>query len=1475
MEPLKKRGAMSASIETVERKPTVRKAERATANTAQSIVRYELQALRLLLTGVVVAVLAPAAYVWRNHQVVKNAGAILDRGEAFAEKEKWGDAAAAYHQYLQLQPDDPDVSVHLAEAVAETALTQAQKGRAVELHFRAVRLAPEHVDTRRRLAELLVATERYTDAEQQAKWLLARNENDLTSLRLLAVSQLRQLGTNARLSPADVAKTYLAGLEKHPGDLELSMALAELYREHPEAAPGATPMRAAEAADKIIHEMVAANTEDYKAHLLRYRYRTQNGLSGAEDDLQAAMRLAPDVPDVLLSAIYHASRTGQSQTALGYCEKLLAAAPADRRGYLVQGQTHLRLGDRQRALDAWRTGLKVVGGDDFDFNRAILGVQLEDGQTTEAERTLHTLEDNLRKHGPFLTAITRRRLLEDLEVFRAQLLLAKGDARTAVPLLKRIAAGHTQDANVELDAALREQQWTLLAQAHARLMRPDLAAEAAQEAVKANPKSTAARLFAAAACLRVGQTEAAIQHYTALMVGENPPREAVVALASLYLHRESALPEGARDWRAVEGHIEHAKTLLGQDPALQLIEAQVAFARGNSDAGAAILDTLATSPSADAKSLVSVALLYEALGKASDADRAVERLATVQDDDSQSVLLRAELLTRRREYDQAREILEQIQDQVPLNSRTAVMQRLAAFDLERGRPDLARQRLKELSKSRSNDLSLLDSVANLAYQAGDLNELESCERRLREVEGPGGTLWKYFQGLRLVATATSAADEGLATAEQLQAEIQTSRPTWPAAFLLGGKIADRRGRTEEAATNYEEAIRLGNRSITTIEFLISSLYRLQRFAEAGRYIERIGEFVAYSPLLTDMAIPGYLRSGKFDKAIEIAQIAVRSRPNDPAAHVRLGQALALNGQLSDAEAEFKRARELAPNDLRIRAGLVWFLGRAGRIDEARTEIETLTVGIHLRPEQAELALAQAYEMIADRTNAEQHYLAAAAATPDNPDLHARLGRFYLQADPHKAEKELRRVLELAPQARDARRILATLIAARGGEAEMDEALSMLRETNAAEVDGSQDRRVEASLLAIRGGDQNRKAAAAMLTELIDSNANPLPSDRLLLARIQEADGNLAAAQSQLQALVAADSPPPAYVAAYVEFLLRQSKMDEAEPWLTRLDETEPEGINRISLRAKLLQLQARDGEIEPFVEAALQARLAAAKSDAERGRTLQEMAGVYEQLGRSDQAERCLRKLRDTVPQGYLTLVRWLSDKGRQTEAIRVCQAAAQQDPSPQPAAALAQVLTIGAGKSELDPSLQSQADQLLADAIKANPGHRQLLFCVATLRYMQGRADESIALYQQILQFAPSNAATLNNLAVVLSEESGRTKEAIACIERAIAAAGPSAELLDSQALVLLNSGMAADARRLLEQLVRNWPHNARYRFHLALAAHKTGGDLQTVRDSLKVATDNGLANQYLSPRERQQLAQLEQDLNLTTSGAAAAARQ
>ncbi len=128
------------------------------------------------------------------------------------------------------------------------------------------------------------------------------------------------------------------------------------------------------------------------------------------------------------------------------------------------------------------------------------------------------------------------------------------------------------------------------------------------------------------------------------------------------------------------------------------------------------------------------------------------------------------------------------------------------------------------------------------------------------------------------------------------------------------------------------------------------------------------------------------------KAVKLLEHARERDPNDPQKMVSLGQLLPELGR--DEEAE-KLLRELVEKHPDLPLGwfeLVRFLKLKQRDEDARQVV--LAAQQKLPKDQTDLAMAQCYELLDDMTTAEQFFLKARDAKPNDLGLARALATFY-------------------------------------------------------------------------------------------------------------------------------------------------------------------------------------------------------------------------------------------------------------------------------------------------------------------------------------------------------------------------------------------------------------------------------------------------------------------------------------------------
>lgn len=375
----------------------------------------------LVGTLVVLLLLAPTVYGWYVWQTRRISRAFLDRADALEKESEFAAAADYLYRYVRLEPRDDEARGHLARVYDRSAQDLRRQRRAVDLYYYALGVAADDQQgpLRRRLTELLLGQGRYAEAETEAHKLMKANP-DSDAKRLLALALYGQSRTGAlagnRARGTTVGEVVEQALQANPHNIELATILARIYREQVSllspAQQRAVPKPAdqAQRADTLMDAMVAANPKDVSAVLARYRYRAQYHVSGAEQDLKAAVELDPQNVAIRLAAGEWAmaearrvtaqpARADLRRQALEHFQQVRDIDPSNEAGQLGAGEVYLSQGEIEQALRVWREGLRKVDKDSVGLNARLSEVLIEQGRLDEAEQSLQRLDRVLQKPG--------------------------------------------------------------------------------------------------------------------------------------------------------------------------------------------------------------------------------------------------------------------------------------------------------------------------------------------------------------------------------------------------------------------------------------------------------------------------------------------------------------------------------------------------------------------------------------------------------------------------------------------------------------------------------------------------------------------------------------------------------------------------------------------------------------------------------------------------------------------------------------------------------------------------------------------------------------------------------------------------------------------------------------------------------------------------------------------------------------------
>ena len=1392
-------------------------------------------------------------------------------------------------------------------------------GVVLEADAKTLGVAPEKKqhDLRQRLAELLIElgqsakrSQYFVMAEEEAQELRKRHPDDVQGCRSLALALYGQAG-GASLNGQSGGGALSGGRDSslvgeavahawkvNPGDVEVAVILANIYRHQPQLLgqkqQGLSNAKREESADQVMDKMVAAKPKDAEALLAHHRYQLRYHPAEAKEALAAVIKQNPNDLQIVLQAAVEARLAAESAWREGgspadvqahleqsrkHYEHALEISPSDERPYSGLADLYMREEKIDLAVKTLRAGLEKAGKDSIGLNAKLADVLLVQGQLDEADKTIAGLEQTAERIAPMQPQPTKVALKRLIDLLRGEWLASKGRYTAALSVLRRVAAGQPTTGQ-ELLQNIKAWQW--LGKVYAALGQWDGAATAYEQIVVLQPKEVAHHLQAAAAWAAADRSDAAEQHYR-VALAMDPSAPTSLALARLLFERQLRAAKAARNWDSFDKALAEAKTLRDQEKGkkpsadawrLNLLEANYLTARAE-EAGQrekANRDALALCRGAEREYPDAVALLpplaiaYEHLDKPADADRILKRVEADKDQAATACLLSAQLCLLRKHPEQARKVLTAGLATLPKQARPALRQELVQLALSEGRLDLAREQIVALPEAEPANLGLLTQLAEMAFETGKLPEAEQWEKQLHDLEGSNGIFWRYYRARRLLteASARNDAKPQLDEVSKLQAFIKAQRPAWSRSYVLEGLLAEARGKLDQAAEAYQEAIHLGERAPQVYQRLISHLLQTNQVDEAEHYLtlmqNQASSAEGYSHLKSVVAA----QRGQVDRALESARREVEQRPKDPAAQRWLGQLLLSAEKTAEAEAALKKAVELAPDDPRTLGVMFSFYLHTKRPAEARKVLQQLAKNEKLDKAQRALMLAQGYELLGDKDQANANYRAATQLDVENSAAKVQLAKYLLRtgtaADRSEAERVLQDMLDKSPDSpssasANARQLLAVILAERGGEKAWQEARNLIGQAGKNRPISNADRRVQAIILTGRGGKENLDNARQILEELVADPKKADDADRQRLANLYEAGGNVEAARQQYLKLVTRERANPADVSVYINLLLRHDLFDEAEEWLKKLESLRPDDLRAAALRAGWLRGKGQADKIEPLLEPLAEKVVKALpKNSPEETRFLFDLGNLYSSLDQHKAAERWYRRLVAVRPKAYLPLVQCLAEQGRRKEAIELCREAAKTDASPLPAIAAATALLAGKPSAE-DFAL---AEPLLSKAAADHKDRADMLSALANVRLIQNRLDEAIGLFRQALALKPDDVSTLNNLATLLAESPENRKEAIRHIDQAIEIAGPQPGLLDTKGMILVFENKPSDAVPLLEQAAASPLADPRYHFHLAVAYDRAGRP-EKARAAFHTARKNHLARQILTPTDQSLLTELE----------------
>jgi len=1392
-----------------------------------------MRKLNLAFMAVLIAVLAllsGVTYGVHELQVRRNVSMWLGRARHAEHENDLETAEQSLEQYLNLRREDGAAWKWYARVVdRRRALANRETRASVFLvHEQALRFNPADTILERRCADLAMELGRFTEAQHHLANLLDRLPKDARGEPMIdqgpAAAELEELSAQCdrSLTHFDEAEIKLArALRYDPHRVVCYEQWARLLR---------IDLRRIEAADAAIRDMVKKNPESGRAYACRWRYARGFLESADSRDVETALRLSADDPEVLLTAAMASEERQDAASARAHWEKGSKLDP--KRVVLTIGRARLETRENHldRAEAILRHGLQANPVLDLAFELAenlILQDKVE-GQDQAADYIGRLRSAGL---GEGYVGYLEGRVLFQRKQW-AEAIRRLETARNAL----------------RSDARLTAVVDVILVECYGRVGDQERRLAALRQAAEGTRAPESLRIELGRAIARTGKSDEALAVLLPL-VARRP--ELRLDILRLSIQKNLMLPQHQRRWQAVERQLDEAqKVLPSAVEDITALRADVLDFQGKPDAARAILEkAIRCGP----KSVRCRIALAEWLQRRTDDAQAKEVL-----DQAEKDLGTSPSLTRawvgfwsRRGGDDARRAIAQLagsRTEIPVAERPAVLSDLAAAFLRLGDSQRAAGLWSELSKLQPDNLEVLSLRAHLAVAAHDESAVEEIVSQMKRVEGEEGTLWRHakaaFQIEEIGRSDPITSEKARNAASNLVSEIITRRGDWWGGVALRGRLSDMGGKPEDAVRDYLRAVDLGATQPALARRLVGLLYQLKQTDQIDQVVQKLAERGMAQDELKLAAAVTALRRQDYDRAIAVAREVIPESSNSYSDQLFLSRMLLTAGRTAEADKPLSRAMQLAPAVPEVWVDRVRFLVEANRTTEIPQVLDQAARA--LRPEQVPAALALCQSIAGNDEEASKLFESALKLHPDDPGLLRTAAGHYIKVlKLGEAQPLIAKLLDPSTESTAAdrawaRRSVGLSLMKSGDQRQIDRAIALIDENLKDNQFNFEDQRALAVLLSMKFG---RRTEAIRQLEALDRSRLLTVADRFLLARLYRDERDWPKCQAQLLGLVQERKPDPSHLAEFVTLLVEQGQLSLAERWLGQFKPTNrSQNLVFVDLKCRLLRARNHDAAILTMLR------------EYTRGHPDQigVVAELFERYGHLKNAERAYRDFvaqNSQEPHRVLALARFLARHNRVQEALVLCEEA-RKTSAPE-ALASASVAILASGENVTDKQCE-EVGSWLEDALKRQSSSTRIRMNLANLRTMQGRYDQTESIYREVLSVNLDNVEALNNLAWVLAHQPGREHEALELIDRAIEIAGSNPTLVDTRAVIYLQLGKTDLALEDVRTALAISPAKSVLYFHLARALEMAGNPTEA-REAFRAAEQRGLKVESIDPLERE----------------------
>ncbi|MSU78975.1 MAG: hypothetical protein EXS16_12880 [Gemmataceae bacterium] len=488
-------------------------------------------------------------------QVERNAFRVLKRANLAFEDKEYVKAENYYEQYLKIIPNQPDAVQKLVE-VLDRMDNPGDRVRRILLMEQVLRSKPNEHAFRMRLVHNLINASRLGDATDQLTKPKEVWSDKAEILHMLGWCH------EAKKDYGETVRLFREAIQMNPKQIKSYVLLAEaLYDRQNEL----------DEAAKAMEDLIRENQQSYGAHLARSRFHKQRGEDKQADVcLKAALKIAPDEPEVISDAVDAARKNGHWEEAIGLLNDGLKRYPNRVRFIEQLANVNLLKDNPDAAMDTLRDGLKRTPNAN-ELAVLLIDLMIDKHQIREAQEKLDALRANFARS--MLPNYLQVRIHVALKQWTETIKLLPDIRRDLAPQSEWSSRVHALLGLSYRHMGNREQE--LLS---------------CRQAVAEEPTWMAASIGLAAALLHNGRSEEACQVLEPSRNLASLPSGYWIWLTRARLQSQLRIRVADRRWEIVEQALSQAEKSEPTNVELPLARAEFLFEKGGIDGAGSTLE---------------------------------------------------------------------------------------------------------------------------------------------------------------------------------------------------------------------------------------------------------------------------------------------------------------------------------------------------------------------------------------------------------------------------------------------------------------------------------------------------------------------------------------------------------------------------------------------------------------------------------------------------------------------------------------------------------------------------------------------------------------------------------------------------------------------------------------------------------------------------------------------------------------------